>query len=153
MCRKSHAVPLHEDCSPAGTLSTQGTAEENTSSSSCCGGEGGNTSMIVPVWISALSAHTLLDTKSSQTFVNQKVCEKLQATMEPVKLKLSIMMGKDSIVKSQSVCERNVRRFSSNISISFPSACLQPTQEISFLVTVHLFPLVRQPTNENTLST
>ncbi|CAI5660104.1 unnamed protein product [Oreochromis niloticus] len=127
ICRKSHPTPLHEVRSTA--ASTQGAVEESTLSLSCCvsGGEGGSTSMIVPVWISTLSApdtetlvYALLDTQSSHTFVDQEVCEKLQATMEPVKLKLSTMMGRDSVVKSQRVCELKVRGFSSNISISLP---------------------------------
>ena len=75
--------------------------------------------MIVPVWISAPNApnnetlaYALLDTQSSHTFVDQEVCEKLQAAMEPVKLKLSTMMGKDSVVKSQRVCDLKVRGLS-----------------------------------------
>lgn len=129
ICRKSHPTPLHEDRSTA--ASTQGAVEESTLSLSCCvsGGEGGSTSMIVPVWISTLSApdtetlvYALLDTQSSHTFVDQEVCEKLQATMEPVKLKLSTMMGRDSVVKSQRVCKLKVRGFSSNVSISLPPA-------------------------------
>ena len=85
--------------------------------------------MIVPVWISAPNApnnetltYALLDTQSSHTFVDQEVCEKLQAAMEPVKLKLSTMMGKDSVVKSQRVCDLKIRGLSSNISISLPPA-------------------------------
>lgn len=55
--------------------------------------------MVVPVWISAPNApdnetlvYALLDTQSSHTFVDQEVCEKLQAATQPVKLKLSTMM-------------------------------------------------------------
>ena len=59
-------------------------------------------------------------------FVDQEVCEKLQAAMEPVKLKLSTMMGKDSIVsKSQRVCDLKVRGLSSNISINLPLAYMR----------------------------
>ncbi|KAL6480076.1 hypothetical protein MHYP_G00111090 [Metynnis hypsauchen] len=127
ICRKSHPTPLHEDRFPEG--SKQSAAEESTSSLSCCvnGGEGGSTSMIVPVWISAPNtpetlAYALLDTQSSHTFVDQEVCEKLQVVMEPVRLKLSTMMGKDSIVKSQRVCDLKVRGLISDISISLPPA-------------------------------
>ncbi|KAK0132882.1 hypothetical protein N1851_032004 [Merluccius polli] len=52
-------------------------------------------------------AYTLLDTQSSHTFVDQEVCEKLQAAIEPVKLKLSTMIGKDSVVKSQRAYTRD----------------------------------------------
>ncbi|KAL7835411.1 hypothetical protein SRHO_G00277580 [Serrasalmus rhombeus] len=127
ICRKSHPTPLHEDRFPA--ESKQSAVEESTSSLSCCvnGGEGGSTSMIVPVWISAPNApetlaYALLDTQSSHTFVDQEVCEKLQVALEPVRLKLSTMMGKDSIVKSQRVCDLNVRGLTSDISISLPPA-------------------------------
>ena len=128
ICRMNHPTPLHED--RFSTDSRQSAVEESTSSLSCCvNGEGGSTSMIVPVWISAPNAphnetlaYALLDTQSSHTFVDQEVCEKLQAAMEPVKLKLSTMMGKDSVVKSQRVCDLKVRGLSSNISISLPPA-------------------------------
>lgn len=82
------------------------------SSLSCSveGGENGNTSMIVPVWISAANApntetlvYALLDMQSTHTFVDQEVCEKLQAAKEPVKLKLATMVKRDTIVKSQRV--------------------------------------------------
>lgn len=129
ICRKNHPTPLHEDRFLA--EAKQSEVEESTSSLSCCvnGGEGGSTTMIVPVWISAPNApddetlaYALLDTQSSHTFVDQEVCEKLQAAMEPVKLKLSTMMGKDSVVKSQRVCDLKVRGLSSNISIDLPPA-------------------------------
>lgn len=40
--------------------------------------------------------------------------------MQPVKLKLSTMMGKESILKSQRLCDLIVRGFASNISFSLP---------------------------------
>ena len=134
ICKKSHPTPLHENRSSVETSSAQGAVEECTSSLSCCvkGGEGGRTSMIVPVWISATNApdtetlaYALLDTQSSHTFVDQEVCEKLQAAMEPVKLKLSTMMGRDSVVKSQRVCDLKIRGFSSDISIDLPPAYMR----------------------------
>ena len=117
-CRKNHPTPLHEDRFSAD--SRRSAVQESTSSLSCCvNGEVWGTSMIVPVWISAPNApnnetlaYALLDTQSSHTFVDQELCEKLQAAMEPVKLKLSTMMGKDSVVKSQRVCDLKVRGLS-----------------------------------------
>lgn len=61
-----------------------------------------------------------MDTQSSHTFVDQEVCEKLQAEMEPVKLNLSTMMGKDSIVKRQRVSGLKIRGFSSDSSNYLP---------------------------------
>lgn len=79
--------------------------------------------MIVPVWISSPSTgnteilvYALLDTQSSHTFADREVCEK----MEPVMLKLSTMMGKDSIVTSQSVIGLRVRGFSSDTWLDVP---------------------------------
>lgn len=66
--------------------------------------------MIVPVWISSTttpeienSVYALLDTQSSNTSVDQGECEKMGAGLEPVKLKFTTMMGKDSIVQSERV--------------------------------------------------
>lgn len=113
ICKRHHPTPLHEDRLPAVKAPPQSISQagESTSSLSCCvtGDEGGSTSMIVPVWISASSApdseilvYALLDTQSSHTFIDKEVCEKLKTPTEPVKLKLSTMIAKDSIVKSQS---------------------------------------------------
>lgn len=84
--------------------------------------------MIVPVWISSSSttgsetlAYALFDTQSSKTFVDQDLCEKLQAASEPVKLKLSTMMGRDSVIESQRVSGLKVRGYSSETTISLPS--------------------------------
>ncbi|XP_026136037.1 uncharacterized protein LOC113113774 [Carassius auratus] len=129
VCKKRHPTLLHEDRQPVNELRSQMVlqAEESTSSLSCCvnGGEGGTTSMIVPVWLSSGSeseilVYALLDTQSSHTFIDQEVCESLRASMEPVKLKLSTMMGKDSIVESQRVCGLRVRGFSLDSSIYLP---------------------------------
>lgn len=130
VCKKRHPTPLHEDYQPGYKSASQTAlqAEENVSSLSCCvnGGEGGITSMIVQVWLSSSNSesevcvYALLDTQSSHTFVKQEVCESLQASMKPVKLKLSTMMGKDSIVESQRVGGLRVRGFSSDSSICLP---------------------------------
>ena len=118
ICRKNHPTPLHED--RFSVDSRRSAVEESTSSLSCCvNGEVWGTSMIVPVWISAPNApnnetlaYALLDTQSSHTFVDQELCEKLQAAMETVKLKLSTMMGEDSVVRSQRLCDLKVRGLS-----------------------------------------
>lgn len=133
ICKRQHPTPLHEDRPSADQTSLQGVqqAEEKTSSLSCCvnGGEGGSTSMIVPVWISSHEnpdsetlAYALLDTQSSHTFVDQELCGRLQASMEPVKLMLATMMGRDSIVKRQRVSGLRVKGFSSDCLINLPPA-------------------------------
>ncbi len=130
VCKKRHPTTLHEDRQPGDESPSQIVlqAEESTSSLSCCVniGEGGTTSMIVPVWLSSTKSesetlvHALLDNQSSHTFVVQEVCESLQALMGPVKLKLSTMMGKVSIVESQRVSGLKVSGFSSDSPICLP---------------------------------
>lgn len=132
ICRKSHPTPLHEDRSPVDKPAQSiAIAEENMSALSCSvgGGENGSTSMIVPVWISATNApeaetlvYALLDTQSTHTFVDQEVCEKLQAVSEPVKLKLATMVKRDTIVRSQRVQGLKVRGFFSSTCIDLPPA-------------------------------
>lgn len=130
VCKKRHPTSLHEDRRP-GEMSPPWTAlqtEDNAFSLTCCtnGGEGDITSMIVPVWLSLSNSesevcvYALLDTQSSHTFVDQEVCESLQALMEPVKLKLSTMMGKDSVVLSHRVSGLRVRGLSSDSPICLP---------------------------------
>ncbi|XP_049318702.1 uncharacterized protein LOC125780534 [Astyanax mexicanus] len=132
ICKKHHPTPLHEDRSfvSANTSSVR-QVPENTSSLSCCLDRcnGGSTSMIVPVWISTTTspesetlAYALLDTQSSNTFVDKEVCEKMGADLEPVKLKLTTMMGRDSIIQSERVSGLRVRGFSSPCFINLPPA-------------------------------
>ena len=132
ICKKRHPTPLHENRSSADKSSSQVMqVEESTSSLSCYvnKGDGGSTSMIVPVWISSTTTtepeilvYALLDTQSSNTFVEKEVCERIGAVLEPVKLKLSTMMGKDSIVKSERVSGLRVRGFNSQSFINLPPA-------------------------------
>ncbi|XP_051803238.1 uncharacterized protein LOC127533647 [Acanthochromis polyacanthus] len=131
ICKKPHPTPLHVDRPAADTSSHVLQAEENTSSLSCCvdRGEGGSTSMIVPVWVSLATTsetetlvYALLDTQSSNTFVDQQICKKLGAGLEPVKLKLTTMMGRDSVVQSERVSGLRVRGFSSQCFVNLPPA-------------------------------
>lgn len=131
ICKRPHPTPLHEDRpAAADTSSSHATqAKEYMSSLSCCvdRGNSGSTSMIVPVWISSTNTpdkealvYALLDTQSSSTFVDQDVFERTGAHAEPVKLKLTTMMGKDSVVKSNRVSGLRVRGFSSQSFINLP---------------------------------
>ena len=130
ICKKPHPTPLHEE-GPAATDTSSHVkqAEENTSSLSCCvnRNEGGSTSMIVPGWMSSTTTpetetlvYALLDTQSSNAFVDQGLCEKTGVGLEPVKLKLTTMMGKDSIVQSDRVSGLRVRGFSSQSFVNLP---------------------------------
>lgn len=63
----------------------------------------------------------LLDTQSSNTFVTEDVCEKLEAHAEPVKLKLSTMTDR-SIVNCHRASGLKVRGYSSKECIELPPA-------------------------------
>ena len=133
ICKKHHPTPLHEHRSTAANTSPHAVVqtEEKSSSLSCsidkC--DGGSTSMIVPVWLSSIATpetetlvYALLDTQSSTTFVDKEVCEKMGAGSEPVKLKLTTIMRKDSIVQSNRVSGLRVRGFSSHSFVNLPPA-------------------------------
>lgn len=85
------------------------------------------TSMIVTVWLSCAESDghevlvfALLDKQSSSTFIVQDVCEKIQALAEPVKLKLTTMTDRGSIVQSHTVDGVKVRGYHSQEYIELP---------------------------------
>ncbi|XP_041434751.1 uncharacterized protein LOC121399034 [Xenopus laevis] len=118
ICKGRHPTPLHEDRPKRDKASTLSTLIEGEiiSTPSCCmvKSESKNTSMIIPVCISSPG------TESSNTFIDQEVCEKLQVAMEPVKLKLSTIMGKDSLEDSQRVTGLKVKGLCSDVTIDLP---------------------------------
>ncbi|XP_068136058.1 uncharacterized protein [Hyperolius riggenbachi] len=131
ICKGRHPTPLHEERPKKDKASTPSTLIEGESVStlSCCmvESESKNTSMIIPVCISSLGtgskevlAYALLDTQSSNTFIDQEVCQKLQVAMEPVKLKFSTIMGKDSLEDSQRVTGLKVKGLCSDVRIDLP---------------------------------
>ena len=83
--------------------------------------------MIVPVWISSPSTSTsetlvyaLQDTPCSHTFTDQEVYRELQAKMEPVKLSLSTLLGRNSAIQSNRVDGLSVRVFSIDVCVDLP---------------------------------
>ncbi|XP_034454823.1 uncharacterized protein LOC117769793 [Hippoglossus hippoglossus] len=88
-----------------------------------------NTSMIVPVWVSSISnpgleklVYALLDTQSDTVFVDQDVSQGLQTKAQPVRLKLTTMIGKDALMHSERVSGLRVRGYDSTILIDLPPA-------------------------------
>ena len=80
------------------------------------GGGATNTSTIVPVWVSTLDrpddeklVYALLDTQSDTTFVSQEISDFLHSKSEPVRLKLTTMTNRDTIVHCQRVMGWSVR--------------------------------------------
>ncbi|XP_076857249.1 uncharacterized protein LOC143511529 [Brachyhypopomus gauderio] len=135
-CKRKHPTCLHDDAyektqKPAPPMAS---AQANNSEAveavalNVAGEEPSiNTSMIVPVWVSSKTSpsseklvYALLDTQSDTTFIDQEVSDGLQADTHPVKLKLTTMIGKDTVLKSERVSGLRVRGYSSAVYIDLP---------------------------------
>lgn len=128
ICRKSHPTPLHEDRVQVEKSETP-PPEENTSavSNNVTVDKSDRTSMIVPVWLSCAKGnkqetlvYALLDTQSSNTFIDQGICERIQAVTEPVKLKLTTITDKGSVVPSHRMSGLRVGGYHSQEYIGLP---------------------------------
>ena len=80
--------------------------------------------MVLPVWVSSKNnptveklVYALLDTQSDTTFIDQGVSDSLDADKCPVKLKLTTMSGKDTVIRSESVSGLLVRGYSSAFQV------------------------------------
>ncbi|XP_041422759.1 uncharacterized protein LOC108719567 isoform X1 [Xenopus laevis] len=133
VCRGRHPTPLHEERpKKEKSLMPRDTEEEKKVSVFSCRvreGEINGTSMVVPVCISnpkrknkKVYAYALLDAQSDVTFIDQEICKKLQVATEPVKLKLTTMTGRDTLVNSQRVKGLRVRGLHSNCILDLPPA-------------------------------
>ncbi|KAK0147266.1 hypothetical protein N1851_013318 [Merluccius polli] len=85
------------------------------------------TSAIIPVWISSAAqpaqevlTYALLDSQSDTTFVLSEVADALEADKEQVKLKLSTMTSRTTLVSSQRINNLQVRGVYSNKRIYLP---------------------------------
>ncbi|KAL1268410.1 hypothetical protein QQF64_033773 [Cirrhinus molitorella] len=126
ICRQSHPSPLHEERSQG----RKPEASPERASLSLCSVDRDNctrTSMIVPVWLSCTTkdspetlVYALLDTQSSNTFIDQDICDKIQANTEPVKLKLSTMTDRASIENCQRAVGLRVRGYSLQEYVELP---------------------------------
>lgn len=83
--------------------------------------------MVIPMWVSSKNNPTteklvnaLLDSQSDTTFIDQEVSDGLDADKLPVKLKLTTMSGKDTVITSESVSGLRVRGYSSAIQVNLP---------------------------------
>ena len=142
-CQKSHLTLLHGDLrstpSPKGEEETiknshkEVLPEGNETAPSSVShhtniGEGGSTSMIVPVWVSAVDqpnqevlVYALLDTQSDTSFVLEDTAAALSAQKTPVQLKLSTMTSTECILRCNAVRGIQVRGFSSHTYV--PISC------------------------------
>lgn len=137
-CKGKHPTCLHDDNyvkrekpTPQENPSQSNVKETQATSMSVntAGEEQSNTSMIVPVWVSSKNntateklVYALLDTQSDTTFIDHEVSRALKADSTPVKLKLTTMIGRDTIIKSERVSGLRVRGYSSSLYIDLPPA-------------------------------
>ena len=142
-CQKRHPTLLHGDLrstpSPKGEEETiknshkEVLPEGNETAPSSVShhtniGEGGSTSMIVPVWVSAVDqpnqevlVYALLDTQSDTSFVLEDTAAALSAQKTPVQLKLSTMTSTECVIRCNAVRGIQVRGFSSHTYV--PISC------------------------------
>ncbi|XP_042244222.1 uncharacterized protein LOC121880779 isoform X1 [Thunnus maccoyii] len=85
------------------------------------------TAAIIPVWLSSTSqaaqevlVYALLDSQSDTTFILSEVAETLKVNKRQVKLKLSTMTSRTTLVSSQRVDNLQVRGFYTDKKISLP---------------------------------
>ena len=86
-----------------------------------------STANVVPVWVSTSKkpgvdklVYALLDTQSDSTFIDERVCKELLTDIDPVKLKLTTMVGKDATVHCRRAEGLKVRRHTSTKYIDLP---------------------------------
>ena len=91
------------------------------------GGQSCITSMIIPVWVSSVKnqsddqlVYALLDTRSDSCFIDREVSNQLHADSYPVKLKLTTLLGENTITDSDRVSGLRVRGYSSCLHINLP---------------------------------
>lgn len=133
-CKGKHPTCFHDDNYIKGERSVPVTSSDSRSDNSTAAvslsvsGKGSSyTSMVVPVWVSSSKdvsteklVYALLDSQSDTTFIDQEISNVLQVDKSPVRLKLTTMSGKDTIVKSERISGLRVRGYSSATYIELP---------------------------------
>lgn len=128
-CKGKHPTALHDDNYKRERSTSEPETNRGAAATSLSvAGEGSsNTSMVIPVWVSSKNdptteklVYALLDTQSDTTFIDQKVSDGLNADKYPVKLKLTTMSGKDTVLTSEGVSGLRVRGYSSAVQIDLP---------------------------------
>lgn len=134
-CSGRHPTCLHEDRSDQDSKQTQAvrqegstlqtTTAETTSHRVLKNGSSSQTSAIVPVIVSSDSGkevlvYALLDSQSDSSFILQHVADALDTATEPVKLKLSTMSSRETIVTCQRLKGLHIR------GLNFPKKLTVP---------------------------
>ncbi len=136
VCKRRHPTSLHDEnfvktitILPSAAHSQSDPNDATNAMALSVIGEKRNmyTSMIVPVWVSTKQnpsyerlVYALLDSQSDTTFIDKGVCDALQTTMFPVQLKLTTMLGKDTVLQSERVSGLQVRAYKSGNYIDLP---------------------------------
>lgn len=106
-CKGRHPTALHKDNNHQGPVQQNSSQNENIERAASCYVDRthSNTTNVFPVWSQQQPTlkrrgllYALLDTQSNSTFIDEAICEELSASMDPVKLKLSTLLGKDVTV-------------------------------------------------------
>ena len=115
-CKENPLFTQHKETSTAATSNRVVLHEANL-----------QTAAIIPVWLSSMAqpaheilVYALLDSQSDTTFILSEVAEALKANKEQVKLKLSTMTSRNTVVSSQRVNNLQVRGFYSSKKIPLP---------------------------------
>ncbi|XP_070410207.1 uncharacterized protein [Nothobranchius furzeri] len=130
ICKGKHPTALHDSNYAKERPSEMGISHGPAATSLSVAAEGSShTSMVIPVWVSSKNnpaaaklVYALLDTQSDTTFIDQAVSDGLEADKHPVKLKLTTMSGRDTVITSESVSGLRVRGYSSAIQVNLPMA-------------------------------
>ena len=140
-CQRRHPTCLHEERAkddrrepenkPSTSQENQSSQEEaiteTISNRVIVHEETMQTAAIIPVWLSSTTqpareilVYALLDSQSDTTFVLNNVAERLEADKEQVKLKLSTMTARSTVISSQKLSNLRVRGFYSSKGIPLP---------------------------------
>ena len=127
VCNKRHPTVLHREEKPE--VKPEGTRAMSTQ----CEGTP-NTTNVIPVWISSKTnpqieklVYALLDTQSDGTFIDESLCNTLTTQGEPVKLKLTTLLGRDAIIDTNKVTGLQIRGYTSRKLIDLPTTYTRET--------------------------
>lgn len=128
-CKGRHPTVLHDNDKAKATPqnSNQQPSTENAAVSLKTNAGHSCTTNVLPVWVSSVGrpereklVYALLDTQSDSTFIDEKICEELCVPTNPIKLKLTTILGKDATVMCQRVKGLRVRGYSSSQFVELP---------------------------------
>ena len=107
----------------------EGRKEEAAATLNSKAGNSPLTSNVVPVWVSTVDhpdnerlVYALLDTQSDSTFIDESICKDLKATVQPIRLRMTTMLGRDTEIACQRATGLQVRGLSADEWIPLPQA-------------------------------